>query len=78
MRMAHGVGFGASGEIDDTDDVAIVGVVRSMETVNRHGTVPIQSARGTRLKSAILYCTTVCDITQWIDGTVITWLPATG
>jgi hypothetical protein len=45
MRMAHGVGFGASGEIDDTDDVAIVDVVRPTQTVNRHGTVPIQSAR---------------------------------
>lgn len=45
MCMAHGVGFGAPGEIDDTDDVAIVDVVRSMQTVNRHGNVPIQSAR---------------------------------
>jgi len=46
VPMAHGVGFGASGEIDDTDDVAIVDVVWSMQTVNRHGIVPIQSARG--------------------------------
>jgi hypothetical protein len=45
MCMANGVGFGAPGEIDDTDDVAIVDVVRSMQTVNRHGNVPIQSAR---------------------------------
>jgi hypothetical protein len=44
--MAHGVGLVASGEIHNTDDVAIVDVVRSMETVNRYGTVPIQSARG--------------------------------
>jgi hypothetical protein len=42
--MAHGVGFGASGEIDDTDDVAIVDVVWSMQTVNRHGIVPVQAA----------------------------------
>jgi len=42
--MAHGVGSGASGEIDDTDDVAIVYIVRSMQTINRHGIVPIQSA----------------------------------
>jgi hypothetical protein len=42
--MAHGVGFGTSGEIDDTDDVAIVYIVRRIQTVNRHGTVPIQSA----------------------------------
>src|ERR1019366_7432512 len=31
----------------------------------------------TRLKSAILYCTTVRYIVQWPDGNVITWLPAT-
>src|ERR1039458_9481305 len=42
--MAHGVGSGASGEIDDADDVAIVDVVRSMKTVNRNGIVPIQAA----------------------------------
>jgi hypothetical protein len=45
MRMAHGVGFGASGEIDYTNDVAIVDIVWSMETVNRRAAVPIQSAR---------------------------------
>jgi hypothetical protein len=27
------------------------------------------------LKSAILYCTTFCYITQWLDGNVIIWLP---
>jgi hypothetical protein len=43
--MANGVGFGASAEIHNADDVAIVDVVRSMQTVNRHGNVPIQSAR---------------------------------
>jgi hypothetical protein len=50
MCMANGVGFGASGEIHNTDDVAIVDVVRSMQTVNRYGTVPIQSARADTLE----------------------------
>jgi hypothetical protein len=45
MCMANGVGFGASGEIHNTDDVPIFDVVRSMQTVNRHGNVPIQAAR---------------------------------
>jgi hypothetical protein len=44
VRMAHGVGFGASGEIDYTDDIAIVYVVWPIQTVDRHGTVPIQAA----------------------------------
>jgi hypothetical protein len=42
--MAHGVGFGASGEIDDTNDVTIIDVIRWIQTVNRYGIVPIQSA----------------------------------
>src|ERR1035437_2164647 len=43
--MAHGVGFGTSGEIDNADDVAIVDVVRRIQTVDRYGIVTIQSAR---------------------------------
>src|ERR1039458_4111157 len=41
---AYGVGVGASGEINDTKDVAIVYIVRWIQAVNRHGTVPIQAA----------------------------------
>ncbi len=41
MRMAHGVGLGASGEIDDADDIAVVDVVWTIQTVNRYGIVSI-------------------------------------
>ena len=45
MCMTHGVGFGASGEIDYTNDVAIIDIVWWIQTVNRHRIVPIQAAR---------------------------------